>query len=73
MAEERDQEIADALAEFLRLHARLNSFASAHRGTPTHTRETCPLAANHHVLSQIIFGVGSFWWTCGFCGREEEE
>ena len=33
----------------------------------------CPLRHNHYYLSRMIFGIGSYQWTCGFCGKGECE
>jgi hypothetical protein len=33
----------------------------------------CPLLEDHYELSEAIFGVGCWQWTCGFCGKVETE
>jgi len=37
------------------------------------SRTPCPLAHDHYHLSQILFGVGCYQWTCKFCGKKESE
>jgi len=42
-----------------------------------YTPETCPLNSveepGHYHLSQALFGLGCWEWTCGFCGQEFNE
>lgn len=79
MTTERNQVIADALWEFLRLRAFLEELAIEHGGENfAYTPETCPLAGamsteDHWWISQMLFGLGCWQWTCGFCGREDSE
>ena len=34
--------------------------------------EDCPLKHDHYSLSQILFGLDSYHWDCGFCGKHHE-
>lgn len=34
---------------------------------------SCPIQHDHYRLSQLLFGLGRYVWTCGFCGEEESE
>ncbi len=52
-----------------------------HLANRQYTPDSCPLNGyaeypyddSHYELSQALFGLGQYEWTCEFCGKEFKE